>query len=183
MIFLKFRTIFFQRFFRFFSPFFLFPTAFCSPPFFATIFLKLVRWKIFRFIGNFSTSGNFPIHLILLEKFPPSQFDLIIGTLKGPDIKWKIFRLIGNFSTSENFPIHLILLEKFAPSQFDLRIGTLKGPDIKWKIFRFIGNFSTSENFPPFFSHHFLFTPIFCHHFLKICKVETFPIYWKFFNF
>merc|ERR1712002_517778 len=125
MIFFKFRTIFFQRFFRFFSPFFLFPTALSSPPFFATNFLKLVKWKIFRFIGNFSTSENFPIHLILLEKFPPSQFDLKIGTLKGPDIKWKIFRFIGNFSTSENFPIHLILLEKFPP-QFDLKIGTLK---------------------------------------------------------
>ena len=124
MIFFKFRTIFFQRFFRFFSPFFLFPTAFSSPPFFATNFLKLVKWKIFRFIGNFSTSENFPIHLILLEKFPPSQFDLKIGTLKGPDIKWKIFRFIGNFSTSENFPIHLILVEKFPPSQFDLKIGT-----------------------------------------------------------
>merc|ERR1711917_182719 len=78
----------------------------------------------------------------------PSQFNLKIGTLEGPDIKWKIFRFIGNFSTSENFPTHLILLEKFPPSQFDLKIGTLKGPDLKWKIFRFIGNFSTSENFP-----------------------------------
>merc|ERR1711914_62136 len=95
MNFFKFRTIFFQRFFRFFSHFFLFPTAFCSPPFFATIFLKLVRWKIFRFIGNFSTSENIPTHLILLEKFPLCQFDLKISTLEGPDIKWKIFRFIG----------------------------------------------------------------------------------------
>ena len=92
MIFFKFRTIFFQRFFRFFSPFFLFPTAFSSPPFFATNFLKLVKWKIFRFIGNFSTSENFPIHLILLEKFPHSQFDLKIGILKG---HWKNFQLLN----------------------------------------------------------------------------------------
>merc|ERR1711914_7591 len=86
-------------------------------------------------IGNFSEVENFPIHLILLEKFPPSQFDLKIGTLKGPDIKWKIFRFIGNFSTSENCPIHLILLEKFPPSQFDLKIGTLKG---HWKNFQLL---------------------------------------------
>merc|ERR1711914_59550 len=96
-------------------------------------FLKLVNWKIFRFIGNFSTSENFPIHLILLEKFPLSRFDLKIGTLKGPDIKWKIFRFVENFSTSENFPIHLILLDP--PSQFDLKIGTLKG---HWKNFHLL---------------------------------------------
>merc|ERR1712002_912001 len=94
-----------------------------------------IKWKIFRFVGNFSTYENFPIHLILVEKFPPSQFDLKIGILKGPDIKWKIFRFIGNFSTSENFPIHLILLEKFPHSQFDLKIGILKG---HWKNFQLL---------------------------------------------
>merc|ERR1711917_95910 len=65
----------------------------------------------------------------------PSQFNLKIGTLEGPDIQWKIFRFIGNFSTSENFPTHLILLEKFPPSQFDLKIGTLKG---HWKNFQLL---------------------------------------------
>merc|ERR1712168_1244683 len=62
-IFLKFRTIFFQRFLRFVSLFFV------SHGYLFTLFL---RWKILRFIGNFSTSGNFPSHLILLEKFSPS---------------------------------------------------------------------------------------------------------------
>ena len=55
---------------------------------------ELEKWKIFRFIGkfsdvskleNFPPSANVPIHLILLEKFPPSPIGLKIGTLPGPD--------------------------------------------------------------------------------------------------
>ena len=38
MIFFKFRTIFFQRFFRFFSPFFCFPPLFLHPHFLPPIF-------------------------------------------------------------------------------------------------------------------------------------------------
>ena len=64
------------------------------------IFEKVEKWKIFRFVGKSSLTANIPIdqlleefplfanvpiHLILLEKFPPSPLDLKIGTLKGPD--------------------------------------------------------------------------------------------------
>ena len=35
------------------------------PPFFE----KVGKWKIFRFIGNFSSTANIPTHQILEEKF------------------------------------------------------------------------------------------------------------------
>ena len=31
---------------------------------------KLEKWKIFRFIGKFSSTANIPIHQILEENFP-----------------------------------------------------------------------------------------------------------------
>ena len=64
------------------------------------IFEKVGKWKIFRFVGKSSLTANIPIdqileefppfanvpiHLILLENFLPSPFDLKIDTLKGLD--------------------------------------------------------------------------------------------------
>ena len=122
----------------------------------------MVKWKIFRFIGN-SSPANVPIH-DFIGKIP--TFFEKVG-------KWKIFRFVGKSSLTANIPIdqileefppfanvpiHLILLEKFPLSPFGLKIGTLTGPDKqssgifekvgKWKIFRFTGKFSSTANIP-----------------------------------
>ncbi|MEL7017087.1 MAG: hypothetical protein AAGK60_13645, partial [Pseudomonadota bacterium] len=73
---------------------------------------------IFPIFLNFSTFENFPIHLILLEKFPASQFDLKIGTLKGLDIQnYGIFEVgkmenkIQNIMSGQPFPNAAIVLQ------------------------------------------------------------------------
>ena len=87
---------------------------------------ELEKWKIFRFIGNFSTTANIPNNSILEETC-------------------RFFSKLENFPPSANVPIHLILLEKFPPSPIGLKIGKLENFPIYWKIFRCfqIGKIST----------------------------------------
>ena len=81
------------------------------------------KFSDFSKLENFPPSANVPIHLILVEKFPPSPFGLKIdtqfrnfrkvGEVEKFPIYRKIFRFLGKFSSTENIPIHQIWEENF----------------------------------------------------------------------
>ena len=131
---------------------------------------ELEKWKIFRFIGNFSTTANIPNNSILEETC-------------------RFFSKLENFPPSANVPIHLILLEKFPPSPIGLKIGKLENFPIYWKIFRCfqIGKISTFckfSNSSDFTGKISIFSiPSENWKTGKFSDLlENFPIYWKIFS-
>ena len=98
---------------------------------------ELEKWKIFRFIGNFSTTANIPIIQFwkkLADFFPNWKIFHLLQMFQFIWFYWKNFHLLQSVWKLAHFRARINKI-----SQFSKKLE-------KWKIFQFTGKFSSTAN-------------------------------------